>query len=1142
MNSLFPNTETSAWMASLGPIALKGAGLLLLALVAGIALRRISASRRYVLWLSSLLAVGAVTIAAPLLPAWRVLPGGELPVMEMPLSMPAEPEDDSPTVEEQEAVRSEALVQSHTSDGTAFPASTDSSMFRWPQLSWSDVVAGLPLVWLAVMTLLIVRLVASGLRLNLLRRQCAKTEAPPELNDELSELAAASGKTAPKLLIGPAGSIPMVWGIVKPCLLLPADAIAWPEAKRCAVMQHELAHLRRRDPAGLLVAQLVQALHWFNPLAWLTVRWLRADQERACDDAVLLHGIRASEYAQHLLDISQGSRLAPGLNLCALAMARPAPVEGRVRAILDHRQPRGAVRQVFSSLVLLTAILSALPLAMLARAAASGLRGRIIDRNGVVLTDSSAKESRSYPLKTMAAHLIGYCGRTKPDDFTPEGRAGIEKQANGRLAAGRDVKLTLDARLQSRCIRAVQESGLQRGAVVVLDPRNGDVLASVSVPSYDPGRFWPSISLAHWQELVKDESRPLFDRSMTGQYAPGSAFMPLVALAGVTSGLSDRHYTCKGSVTYGRRELKCWISSRGESHGELDLENALLKSCNCFWYQFGNDVKPEHFESVASRIGVGERYGVMEGEAAGVFPSQRWLKEERPLERWAPGHVANLSIGQGYVLVTPLQMAVLAAAIANGGKVPAPRLIDPAAAPEWRADLVKDGADPKGIEHIREAMKLVVYGDAGTGESARSERCIIAGKTGTAQYWKSVDGKRVEDNRTWFVGFAPFEKPTLAFAVLMEGGTSGGRDCAPIAKRIVEEALALPPDGSGKVEPVVEREAKKQAGGDVKDENQKSAKTNLSPEASTKVSRASVPGSVPQPDDKLHAFLQKPVDGAAQFHVRIRRTHYFGDDIPGLAAKDGFEIEPAETTERPWYAGFVFVPKTSAQATTLVKSVPWETTGLQAEVTLKWRKADGKDWVELIEVNNVKHTDAAAPKVETRKERPILNDAPKLPNEATASETRTVEPATSSKNVLAIAGRRFRLIQGECGISDLPPDVKLLDSDLAGSISPREVVVRFSGPREAVRLWLAGCSGLRVPAAAAKPADPSLRILEANPLAVMDQWLKRPAIALSDWPSSGSTGRFECMGKSAMCSITVHAPDDDVVHVELRKQARSIKL
>jgi len=201
-------------------------------------------------------------------------------------------------------------------------------------------------------------------------------------------------------------------------------------------------------------------------------------------------------------------------------------------------------------------------------------------------------------------------------------------------------------------------------------------------------------------------------------------------------------------------------------------------------------------------VGFGKRYGIVDNEGEGVLPSSSWLSATRPGGKWSDGRTASVSIGQGRVLVTPLQMAVLAATVGNVGKVPQPSLLKNEGKARWRADLIAERLPATEIEQLREGMRLVVNSDSGTGKAAKSDQVIIAGKTSTAQNWRMVDGHRVADKNAWFMGFAPFDQPTLAFAILKQGGKSGGGDCGPIAKRIVEEALALPADGSGEVKPV----------------------------------------------------------------------------------------------------------------------------------------------------------------------------------------------------------------------------------------------------------------------------------------------------------------------------------------------------
>ena len=812
--SLILSTVVNTWPDHLGPIALKAATLLATALVCGLVLRRVSAARRHVLWLSTVLAVGAVTIATPLLPAWRVLPAREEPPMRMPPSV------ESDVIEEEVA----PLPRAHTTiapppaaDGPAVPPAPTPTAIE-PAITWREFLACWPGVWMAVVLVLLARLFVSAWRLRMLEKRCLPGESAPRLMEALrsalresdvisQEKPAAAREGGPLLLIGPDHSVPMVWGIVRQRLLLPADASDWPDEKLRAVLVHELAHLRRRDPFALLLAQLMQAAHWFNPLAWLTVRCLRADQERACDDAVLRQGVPSSSYAQHLLDIARHHRLAPGLGLCSLAMARPAPVERRLAAILDPRIKRDSAAPRSFLIALSIAALISTPLSMVASAAAkAAVRGRILDRNGIVLAESTDATSRRYPLKALAAHVIGYTGRTGPHDATPTGRSAMERFQNEILSSGRDVTLTLDARIQSLAVRAMREGGVTRGAVVVLDPRDGGILAAASLPDFDLNLFVPSISLTIYDRLAKDRAYPLFDRCFSAEYPPASAIAPLTALAGISAGLGEQSYECTGSVPFGTKKYLCWKS---DGHGTSTMSEAIVRSCNCYWYKMAIAAGPEAIAKVGGLVGFGHTFGVTDREATGDLPSPEWLRNNRPKERWTDAATANTAIGQGWTTVTPLQLAVLAATIGNGGRVPQPVLVRDGTPQKWRADLVAEGLAEQQIGQIREGMRQVVWSDNGTGKQAQSAKVVIAGKTGTAQYWRSLNNERITDDRCWFIGFAPFEKPTLAFAVLMEGGNSGGKDCAPIARRIVEEALALPADGSGKVEPVDAEEVRK---------------------------------------------------------------------------------------------------------------------------------------------------------------------------------------------------------------------------------------------------------------------------------------------------------------------------------------------
>lgn len=788
--------NTSTLLDLLSHTALKGAAVLLAALLLGLALSRMAAARRYALWITAIATLALLPLAMWVLPAWHVLPqtsaARDWPMMELrPVGESAElfplPEDfDFTMTASQPALPLPAQI-------------TEQPSFSW-DISWQDVVAALPVAWMLIAGLLLLRLAHSAWRLHRLEATLRPGECAM-----LEQTARSLGlKRIPRLLIGPHDSVPMVWGVLKARLLLPEGFEAWSEEKQRGVLLHELAHLKRGDPFALWVAQWVKVLHWFNPLVWLTLRQLRADQERACDDAVLRQGVRASDYAQSLLDLSRHNRLAPGLSLCALTITRYAPVEARVKAILDPQRRREGLTLRWLAGLAGCALLISLPVAMLHAIEGPALRGRILDRNGVVLAESTKEKVRVYPLKTLAAHVIGYTGRMSRDDDTPTGREASELQQDAALRQGKDVSLTLDMRVQALTTRAMTEGGLARGAAVVLDPRTGEILAAVSLPAYDPNCFAPRVSAANYQAYSTDKNLPLFDRCLRKMSPPANAFVPLTALAGIMAGAGDRTFECKPSTTSYQSKFECLNVRQGRAaHGIIGMESAVQHSCRHYWCQLGMAAGLDAFGKVGTWIGFGEAYGVMEGESPGILPTQQWWEKHRKgIAAWNEGNSASLAEGLGLVLVTPLQMSVLAATVANNGRVPQPALFHQSTH-SWRADLVKEGLSPVQIQKLREGMRLAVNGEGGVGQGARSEKAVIAGSTGVFQL-TSRDAAGFEKKRTheWFIGFAPFENPALAFAIFKEDGSSEGADTGPIVKRIVEETLALPADGSGAVLPV----------------------------------------------------------------------------------------------------------------------------------------------------------------------------------------------------------------------------------------------------------------------------------------------------------------------------------------------------
>ena len=399
--------------------------------------------------------------------------------------------------------------------------------------------------------------------------------------------------------------------------------------------------------------------------------------------------------------------------------------------------------------------------------------------------------------------MVGYTGRTKRDDDTASGREALELQHDAALRQGQDVSLSLDMRVQALTTRAMTEGGLIRGAAIVLDPRSGEILAAVSLPAYDANHFVPSISAADYESYVRDKDLPLFNRCIRGLYPPASTFTPLTAMAGFSTGLRNEHYQCTGSVTYGTRVLHC---SKGVSddtgHGTLNLKEAVLGSCNCYWYQFGNATRVGAFEKLFDALGFNQSYDLVSHESIASLPSEAQLKKGSTSQGQV--NMANLAIGHGLVLLSPVHFGILAATVANGGKVPQPSLVKRRVTAPWRVDLAGQGVTVDSIELLRQGMREAVNHAAGTGKSAKSDKVVIAAKTGTAPWKLSSDQKL-----GLMIGFAPYDQPQIAFAVIYEGrpgeAVSGGALCGPIVKRIVEEALALPADGSGEVMPVEEK-------------------------------------------------------------------------------------------------------------------------------------------------------------------------------------------------------------------------------------------------------------------------------------------------------------------------------------------------
>jgi penicillin-binding protein 2 len=438
-------------------------------------------------------------------------------------------------------------------------------------------------------------------------------------------------------------------------------------------------------------------------------------------------------------------------------------------------------------------------------------------------------KGRRYPFGALAAHVLGYVNDrdrntspTSPDDAY--GVYGVEKTQDGLLRPiasrageaprrGSDVYLTLDARHQTiieETLRIARPT-IGRASAVLLEANTGDVLAMASVPSFDPNDFVPSISQAKFEEYNSNKTHPLLNRAVRS-YVPGATFLVATSLAAICSGHEDDVFRCSGGVSYGSRYFQCWIGQKGGSHGAMHLQRAIAESCGVFFYQLGNAVGNDGLEKTAALCGLGRHTGIeLDEEGGGIFPGRTWWMRNRSRDPFTSGTVANISIGQGAAEATPLQLASLTATVANGGTVWKPRLVNRIAPagdapnaevkPRVRtADLREHGLTESGLAILRGGLENVVQSPEGTAKAAQSTVIRIAGKTGTAQNWRMENNETVKDNHTWFICYAPAEKPRWALAVLVQGGKGGGVSTAPIARQILEQVSAIEA-GTLKVEP-----------------------------------------------------------------------------------------------------------------------------------------------------------------------------------------------------------------------------------------------------------------------------------------------------------------------------------------------------
>ena len=464
--------------------------------------------------------------------------------------------------------------------------------------------------------------------------------------------------------------------------------------------------------------------------------------------------------------------------------------------------------------------------------------------------DIRTRLARSYPQGETAVHALGYVGTVSATDLaridreayagtSTIGKVGIEAayedplrgrngsreimvNARGRSVEklgtlqaalqtrpgepGTDLFLTLDLEVQRVAEQVVRD---QRAAIVALDPNNGDVIALVSRPGFDPNLFARGLTRTEYAALNDNPDRPLFNRALRGTYPPGSTIKPVVALAGLTHGIiePDKPFFCIGyfSLPGSSHRFRDW---RPKGHGAVDLRSAISQSCDPYFYSLSNQLGVRRLNAFLGQFGLGKPTGIdIGGEKSGILPSPEWKKtafKQRSAQVWFPGETVIFGIGQGYMTSTPLQLAHMTAILATRGKNFEPRLVRAMRNPRTQrmTELTPAPLPPlqaASAEHwdlIIDGMRAVMEGGTAT-RSAAGAPYSIAGKTGTAQvfsvaqnarYNESAIAERLRDH-AWFVAFAPIEAPRIAIAVLVENGRSGSGTAAPIARTVMDAYL-----------------------------------------------------------------------------------------------------------------------------------------------------------------------------------------------------------------------------------------------------------------------------------------------------------------------------------------------------------------
>jgi len=460
----------------------------------------------------------------------------------------------------------------------------------------------------------------------------------------------------------------------------------------------------------------------------------------------------------------------------------------------------------------------------------SRIESRLFSLPGVFIEVTPIRE---YPYGSIAPHLLGYLGEISRKDIEEKrykgarsgdlvGKYGIEERfendlagvkgqrrlevdAEGRLVRvidekppipGKDLYLSIDLELQQASEEAMKE---YVGALVALDPQTGRILALVSSPAFDPDAFATGIDNKEWEALNDPVSRPLQNKALQGRYAPASTLKIVVAAAALQEGIVTRNtsFECTSRFRLGKSSFRCW-DWRG--HGQTNLYKALVESCDIYFYQVGLKLKNEKIVKYANAFGLGSKTGIdLPNESPGFIATPDW-KLKKYNEPWQEGETLITAIGQGFTLVTPLQMACLTSAVANGGTLYSPVYLEKLTGPDGHI-FASFESDPKGklpisesnLRIIKRALVGAVNDEKATGNKCKLPDVLVAGKTGTAQVIGQA--KRRQDKKldwkyrdhAWFVAYAPADKPELAVAVLCEHAGHGGSVAAPIARKVFEK-------------------------------------------------------------------------------------------------------------------------------------------------------------------------------------------------------------------------------------------------------------------------------------------------------------------------------------------------------------------